>query len=131
MDGWVVYAIAIIGTAVLLALARGWWFGLPASIAATLVLLLLSIDNLYVVAGGPLIAAVSGARLPPKDQKVAVPAGIVLSAVFLFVVPSGPDSPLNFIVAACGMLFSAGALTGWLVAVARRKVRKGQISTST
>jgi len=124
MDGWLIYAILIVGAAVLLALGRGWWFGLPASVMIAVMLLVFGND--YPALFGMLLAVVSGAMLPSKDRLPAIAIGIILSAVFL-VIAAAPDSPVNFIVAACAGSFAIGALTGWAVAAARKVRRHDQI----
>ncbi len=124
MDGWLIYAGLIVGAAALLALGRGWWFGLLASIAATFALLLI---NEGLAFAGPAVAAFAGWMLPPKDAIVAIPVGAVIAVLFLFVVPTAPDSPANVILAGCAALFAAGALAGRIVSALKKRLH-GQLS---
>jgi len=120
MDGWLIAVGLIVAAAVLLATGRGWWLGLPASVGVTLLLLIIAGERGALA--GPLVALMCGAVLPAKDRIAAIPIGIGIAAAFLLIVPSGADSPVSLIVAACAGAFAIGASIGSAIAAARHLV---------
>ena len=120
MDGWLIYGAAIVLAAALLALGRGWWFGLPGSVVVALAFFLTFFSVEYAAVAGLLVAIISGAKLPAKDRLAAILIGPSLSVIF-FVILAAPDSPVNFIAAGCTGSFAVGALIGWGVAAVRAR----------
>jgi hypothetical protein len=112
------------------------WFGVPLGVALasaamfeTLGMGLSGYLDLLPLLYGAAAAAVMGWRLPRPDSVAAVVAGPVLAVLLGYALgASGPDNPMPFVIAGCGLAFMLGGGASAVFDHARaRRTRKALV----
>lgn len=110
----VLFLTAIVAVSFLaLRTVRGGWAGSFIGLATEFAIWMIWQDGngeLFGLGAGAAVAGVAAFGLPTIDRVTAVPLASALAYAMLWVVPSGPDSPVGFLIAAPAAGFAAGSV---------------------
>ena len=110
----VLFLTAIVAVSYLaLRTVRGGWAGLFIKLATELAIWMIWRDSngeLFGLGAGAVDAGIAASSLPTIDRVTAVLLASALAYAMLWVVSSGPDSPVGFLIAAPAAGFAAGSV---------------------
>jgi len=124
--------LTVAGTAFLaFGTKRGGWVGILSGALIMLILYFMVDGELTSLASGTAAAAAAAWGLPKSDRLVALAVGPVFIFLWIWVIPWGPDSPVNFMAALSAAGFTVGAALAASYSWLRNKQRQRGVGAQT
>ena len=120
--------LAVAGTGLLaFGTKRGGWVGILSGAVIMLILYFVVDGELISLMSGSVVAAIAAWGLPKTDRLVALGVGPAFIVLWIWVIPTGPDSPVNDMAALSAAGFTVGAALAASYSWLRGKQRQRNI----